>query len=74
MSIKLYTLKSEQGYIRCGLTGCEFVGLDKATVYPSPGERELKQSYARAVAAGVINLRLAELTLKETDHYCVEPE
>ncbi len=69
MTIKLYTVKANEGYIRFDQAGqCISVKLDRASVYDSPNDPELLVILEKAGQAGFTSLRLSELTLVERDY------
>jgi len=67
--LKLYALKCKRGYIRYSSdSGCTCVGLEKATVFNCPDQRELVEAQRYAVAAGMESLRVVELQIAEKDY------
>lgn len=67
MTIKLYVLKCDQGYIRYREGECQCVKLEKAGVYPAPDNPDLVEAAAAAGRAKLNNLIIVELTLEEKD-------
>ncbi len=69
MTIKLYALKCQEGYIRYK-PGEEinYTGLDKASVYNQPGDPALQEAIRQAVAEKPKDLRMVELQLTEVDY------
>ncbi len=68
MTVKLYALKCEQGYIRYREGECQCVKLEKAGVYPAPDNPGLGEAAAAAGRAEFNNLKIVELTLEEKDY------
>lgn len=69
MTVKLYALKCDQGYIRYHEGACQCVKLDKAGVYPAPDSPGLAEAAAAAGRAEFNNLIIVVLALEEQD-YC----
>ena len=67
MTVKLYALKCEQGYIRYREGECQCVKLEKAGVYPDPDNPDLVEAAAAAGRDKLNNLKIVELTLEEKD-------
>lgn len=67
MTVKLYALKCDQGYIRYREGECQCVKLEKAGVYPAPDNPDLVEAAAAAGKARFENLKIVELTLEEKD-------
>ncbi len=68
MTVKLYALKCDQGYIRYREGTCHYVSIEKASVYPAPGNPGLAEAAAAAEKAKPTNLKIVELTLEEKDY------
>lgn len=67
MTVKLYALKCDQGYIRYREGSLSSVKLEKAGVYPAPDNPGLEEAAEAARRAKLSNLKIVELTLEERD-------
>lgn len=68
MTVKLYALKCDRGYIRYREGECHFVPLEKASVYPAPDNPGLAEAATAAGRTEVNNLKIVELTLEENNY------
>lgn len=64
----LYTLKSENGYLkRDKKGGYQLVGLNKASVFSGLASEQLIQLHQKAKSDKLANLRVVELEIKEKE-------
>jgi hypothetical protein len=70
IKMELFLLKSDQGYFKCtNPDQLKLVGIDKASVFPSHKHETLVSAFNCADGQGYTNIRIAKLTMQETDFY-----